>query len=274
MRLASVLLIFAATVSAQDVSERIPVGSRVELRTHGLIVETLRGNAARVDTNGIQLAVTRAGTSVFLPWANVTSIDWGTARSRARGARDGALIGLLLGASLFLNSYPWTVAPGAEAAADTLKRKLATVSANVFLGSTLIGFATGSRKWRSVPITRSNVSAVHLAFHPNDAIRVESTLGRFVGRSAVAGDSLRLVTHAGPVTLAWRNVGDVQALAGRNRFLGILYGVAIGYGIASVSDAFIRVPSSAYLTNVAFGGLVGYRALSPMGWTSLPQPTR
>jgi hypothetical protein len=272
VRRAFALVVLATLpVSAQDMSERIPIGSRVELRTRGMIVESLRGDATEVDTTGIELAVTRAGTTVFIPWTSVASLDWGTPKSRVRGVRDGAIIGFLLGAALFVNSYPWN-AP--DASADTIRGRLFAVSSTIAVGSTLIGFAAGSRKWRSAPITRSNVAPVALVFHPDDAVRIESTLGRFVGRSAVAGDSLRLVTSAGPVTLPWRNVGDVQALAGRNRLLGILYGAAIGYGVSSVSDAFIRVPTSAYLTNVALAGVLGFRELSPTGWTSLPQPHR
>lgn len=271
MRWIVALLTLAATPALAQDSSRVPRGSLVELRTRALLVESLRGHAAAVDTSGIRLAVTRLGSAVFVPWGNVMSLRWGTPKSRTRGMVEGALIGLVVSGSLFINGAQWG---DQTAEAKRHRRELGIIALNIAAASTAIGFIAGARKWRSLPITRSNAAPVALEFHPTDAVRVESTIGRFVGHSAVAADSLRVITSAGPVTLAWPNVGELQARAGRNRLLGILYGVAIGYGVSSISDAFIAVPNSAWLTNVALGGVVGFRYLSPTGWTSLPQPNR
>ena len=255
---------------AQD-STKVPRGSLVELRARNLLVESMRGRAVALDTNGVRLAVTRAGSTVFVPWENVSALRWATPRSRARGARDGALIGVLLGTMLFLNGYPW----GAPAEIqDSIRTKRLIVSGTVAGASTLIGFVAGARKWSGLPITRSTRASVALDFKPQDVVRIESTLGRFVGHSVVSGDSLRMVTSQGPVTLAWRNVGDLQAHAGRNRLLGILYGAAVGYAVSSVSNGYMDVSNGAWAANIAAGGVLGFRYLSPTGWTSLPQPNR
>jgi hypothetical protein len=268
------LLLLGSSAAAQD-STRLPIGSLSELRTRGLIQTTLRGRAMALDTSGIRLSITPAGSSIFLPWGKVTSLRWATEKSRARGTVEGAIAGLAIGAGLYINGYPWDPMDiwtrGEEA---VIRRRLAIFAGSVAIGATTLGLALGSRKWSQVPLSRSGDAPVSLSFHPEDEVRVESTLGRFEGFQASATDSLRIVSDQGPVTFPWRHVGDLQVRGGHRRARGILYGAAITFAASSVAESFTNLSTAGWISNVVIGGALGWKYLSPEGWTSLPQPTR
>ena len=264
------LVTLAAPALAQDLSPRIPPRSLVELRTRREIVSMVRGRLNAVDSNSITLEVSEAGSLVTMPWSSIQSISWTRGRSRARGLRDGALIGLLLGATLFFNSYPWDT-PDSPEKTDQITA-IRTVAIGVGVAVTAIGAAVGSTSWNGAPVPSSSNRAIALAFDPRDQIRVESVLGRTFGRNAVAGDSLRLTTTSGPVTFAWRNVGDVQVRAGKNRVRGILSGAGVALASSVLAESFTNLSTAAYVSNAVVGGVAGWRFLSPTAWISLPQP--
>lgn len=272
----SLLLLAAGDPAlAQDMAARVPLERVAELKTLGLIQSTLRGRVTAVDSGTIRLSLTRQGSSVQLPWNNVASLHWATERSHSRGALEGFINGALLGAGLFINGYPydpfniWT-----RQEERAMVRRLTQFAVGMTVGATAIGLAAGTRKWTQVPMPPTSGRAIVLDLHAQDEVRVESTSGRIVGRHAVAGDSLWLVTSEGPMTLPWRNVGDLQIRGGYNRARGVLYGSGIAFLATSVSQSFLRFTTAGWISNVVLGGVVGWRYLSPEGWVSLPQPHR
>ena len=259
-----------APALAQDIATRIPPGSRVELRTRGQIVSAVHGKLVALDSSHVTVALRKTGTAVTLPWTNVENLRWTRGRSHARGLLEGALLGSILGAAVYFNGQA-TVA-NTPPTSDQI-RELRKAGIAVALVLTGVGFAIGASSWNGAPIPRSSVGTIALAFGPNDEIRVESMRGRIVGRNAVAADSLRFVTRNEPIAIAWRNVGNLEVRAGRNRVTGVLFGIGVAYALTSIVDGFTDGGSRAYLPNVAVGAVAGYRYLSPTGWTSLPQPS-
>jgi hypothetical protein len=271
VRLIGALAFLATPALAQDAASRIPVGAHVELTPLGLIESRLEGRMQALDTSGIRLTVTRLGSTAYMPWPNVESLHWSRGRSRARGALDGALVGLFLGGSLYLNSQPW------NAQTDEQKknsRRIAVTAAGFLAATTAIGAAVGSHRWRGVPIPRGAAGNVALTFHPDDDIRIETTSGRFLGQNAVASDSLRFTTTSGPMALAWRNVGDVQVRGGKRRVPGVLFGLGGAVAALVIGESFADFSNAELIAYAAAGGVLGYRYLSPEGWISLPQPRR
>jgi hypothetical protein len=265
-------LALAPAVSAQNMAARVPLSRLAEVKTIGLIQSTLRGRVVAVDSAGIGLSLTPRGTSVRLPWENVGLLQWTPERSHSRGALDGALIGLILGATLYLNSQPWNTVTEEQ---KNNSRRIAIISVGAVVASTAIGLTVGSHRWKGVSLPRTTGGDIELGFHPDDAVRVDALSGRVTGRSATAaGDSLRLVTMAGPVAYAWRNVGDVQVRGGNNRVLGVLFGVGSALAAQVMTEAFVEFSKSERVGQALVGGTLGYFYLSPEGWRSLPQPRR
>jgi hypothetical protein len=271
VRLIVALAFLATPALAQDPVTRIPAGAYVELKTLGLIESRLEGRVQALDTAGIRLTFTRLGSTAYMPWPNVESLNWSPGRSRARGALDGALVGLFLGGSVYLQSQPW------NAQTDQQKedsRRIAVTAAGFLVATTAIGIAVGSHRWRGVPVPRGAGGDVALTFHPNDDVRIETTSGRFDGRNAVASDSLRFMTPSGSMALAWRNVGDVQVRGGKRRVLGVLFGLGGALAPLVIGESFADFSNAERISFVVAGGVLGYRYLSPEGWISLPQPRR
>lgn len=264
--------LLAAPSFAQDLSTRIPIGGEVDVQTRGLIVSSLKGKVLSVDSNHVRVAITRAGSAVRLPWRHVERLQWTRGKSRLRGLGEGALFGVLFGASIALSNYPfgWS---DLDPDKDTQIRRVVQLGTAIAVGGMLIGAAVGARKWYGAPIPRSTTGSIALDLAPLDEVRVESTLGRIEGRNAVAGESLRLTTATGAVTLPWRNVGGLEIRAGRNRFIGVLLGAGIGFAVSGLAESFIDVSTAGFLTNVAVGGALGYRYLTPDGWKPLPIPS-
>ena len=269
--LALALLVASGPVLAQDIASRIPLGATVELTTLGLIESRLEGRMRAIDSSGIRFTVTRLGSAAYIPWANVQLLRWTPARSHRRGALDGAFTGLVIGGSLYLNSQPWTARTAAEKESS---RRIAVAAAGVVVAMTAIGAAVGSRNWRGVPLPPGDGGSVELVFHPDDEVRVESTLGRFVGRRAVASDSLRFISSSVPMSLAWRNVGDLQIRGASKRWWGALYGFAGTLAAQMLAEAFVDISQGERFSQLLAGGTVGYFFLAPKDWQSLPQPTR
>ena len=268
---ALVLLAASNAAWAQDITSRVPPDAAVELTTLGLIESRLAGRLRTIDSSGIRFTVTRLGSAAFIPWTNVQSLRWTPARSHRRGALDGALTGLLIGGSLYLNSQPWTARTVAEKESS---RRIAVGAAGVFLAMTAIGAAVGSHHWQGVPLPRGDSGSVELVFHPEDEVRVESTLGRFVGRRALASDSLRFVSSSGPMTFAWRTVGDLQIRGTSRRWWGALYGFGGTLALHMLAEAFVDISEGERFTQLLAGGAFGYFLLAPRHWQSLPQPSR
>lgn len=260
----------AAPGLAQDPASHIPLSSRIEARTHDMIVSSIRGTVSAVDSGAVTIAVTKSGSTVRLPWSRVSAVHWATRRSHTRGLLEGALIGIIVGASVYTSNYPFGAIE--SALTDRQIRSAARAGIVVAAGITAIGFAVGSSRWNGAPIPGTGSGDVRLTFAPNDQVRIESTLGRIAGHNAVAGDSLRLDAGSGPIVLPWRNVGDLQIRAGRNRVLGVLYGAAIAFAASGLAESFTDVSKEGFATNVAVGMAFGYRYLTPKGWTSLPIP--
>ena len=272
MRVMLLSAALAAPSFAQDLSARIPVGGEVEIRTRQLIVSSVKGRVASVDSNRIGVMITKAGTTVQLPWRHVDRLEWTHGKSRVRGLGQGALYGLLIGASVALSNYPFGW-PDSDPEKDTQIRRVIQLGTIIAGGGTLLGVAIGARKWHGVPLPSSTGGTVALDLAVTDEIRVESTLGRLTGRNAVAGDSLRFIAGSGPVTLPWRGIGELEIRAGRNRFIGILLGAGLGFAASALAESFVDVSTSGFLTNLAVGGALGYRFLTPDGWKSLPLPS-
>lgn len=266
------LLASAASIAgAQDISERIPAGGIVEIRTRASITDDLRGRVHAVDSTGIQLAITRAGSTVVVPWDRVASIRWSAGRSRARGALDGAWLGALLGVANYVNGFPYG---RVGVAAEDRKRRLAVTSTAILAGATAVGLAIGSHRWRQSPLPPSRGGDVSLRFAPDDDVRVQSTLGDVVGRHAIASDSLRIRLTTGPIAFAWRAVGDLQVRGGKRRALGVAYGTAIALAAGTFTESIADYSTRERVAQLFVGAVVGYRFLSPEGWISLPQPAR
>lgn len=269
------ILLVAALASpsfAQDLAARIPVGGEVMIRTQGLIVSSLRGRIAGLDDDHIRVAMTNAGSTVQVPWRHVDQLEWTRGKSHVRGLGMGALYGLLIGASVAVSNYPfgWS---DSDPEKDRQVRRVVQLGTVLAVGSTLLGATTGARKWYGAPIPSSRGGEIALDLAPGDEIRIESTLGRLTGRNGFAGDSLRFTSASGPVTLPWRNVGELEVRAGRNRIVGILLGAGIGFAASGLAESFIDVSTSGFLTSVAVGGGLGYRFLTPDGWKALPLPS-
>ena len=271
LRVAAFLAVMASPAASQDISSRIPVGAEVDIRTRGSIQEYLRGRAHSVDSTRIRFSVTRAGSTIDLPWDRVSEVEWSRGRSRAYGLLDGVLLGALFGGANFVNAYPWGMT-GSQA--EERKRNLAVSSAVIFATASVIGLAVGSHRWKQVPLPPPRGGSVALQFAPDDYVKVESTRGDFIGRNAIAADSLRLTLPSGPVTFAWRHVGDLQVRGGKRRALGIVYGAGIALVVGAFAESFTDFTNMERVGHLAVGGALGFRFLSPEGWISLPQPSR
>jgi hypothetical protein len=269
MRALAVLALAATAAPAQDVSQRVPVGSVIEIRTRASIQDRLRGQVRAIDSVGVRFAVTRAGSTVDVPWDRVASIRSSPGRSHARGAFDGAWLGAVLGVANYVNGYPYNrTGPDAE----DRKRRLAIASGSILVASTVVGLAIGSHRWMQAPLPPARGGTVALQFAPDDDVRVQSTLGDIIGTKAIASDSLRITMSTGPATFAWRNVGDLQVHGGKRRALGVAYGVAIALAVGTFGESFADFTNRERIAHLVVGGVVGYRFLSPQGWISLPQP--
>ena len=272
MKLSFALCVLAALPAfSQEVSARIPVGSEVEITTQAAIQDKLRGRVRGVDSVGVHLAMTRAGSMLLLPWDKARTVRWSPGRRHALGAFDGAWFGAVLGIMTYVNGYPFNQV-GPDVA--RIKHRLLVSSATIFLGSTAIGAAIGSHRWRQVPLPPPRGGEVALRFAPTDEVLINSTTGFILGREVEAGDSLRLRTEGGPMSLPWRNVGDLQVRGGKRRGWGILYGAGTALILGTLAESFVDFSGKERFAHLAVGGAIGYRFLSPEGWISLPQPTR
>lgn len=272
MKFVAFVATLAAPSLAQDLSARIPVGGEVEIHTRQLIVSSLKGRVASVDSNRIGVMITKAGTTVQIPWRHVERLEWTTGKSRVRGLGEGALFGLLFGASVALSNYPFAW-PDSDPEKDTQIRRVIQLGTAIAIGGTVIGAALGSRKWTGAPIPRSTAGSIALDLAAADELRVESTRGRISGRNGVAGDSLRFTTGAGSVTLPWRSVGELEVRAGRNRLVGVLLGAGMGFVASALASSFVDVSGAGHASNLLVGAMLGYRYLTPAGWKSLPLPS-
>jgi hypothetical protein len=271
VRACSVLALVAAAARGQEpvLPPELDSGAIVRVMTRGTSQSRLEGRVIQHDSATLTFAMTKAGSAVTLPWSNVVTFDWRRGTDHARGARDGAVFGLLLGALILGNKYGDVSRDYPD---DEVRRDAIVLLGAFPAATTLIGFARGTHRWNRVPVPGPKGGTVRLEFRPEDEVRMLSTLGTVTGRNAVAtADSMRVTVSTGPVSFPWRRVGDLQMSFGRRRVLGTVVGAAGAFLVTTLGESFWDMTTSTRLGISAVGGAAGWR-VAPRRWVSIPMP--
>lgn len=271
----------APVAAAQDPSIALiayPLQQRVKVVAPALSAKPIVGRVATVDSMRLSLTVTKRGSILDIPLADVTALSASGGIDRARGARTGALIGLALGA--------WFVADVYREIKDEDpfgfgRLALGLVGFGITPGiGALVGFGLAPERWDAVPLptrtTRAGTAAA-IRFVPGEDVRATASGRKVSGRvESQTTEQLTLTGDDGPVNVRWRDVSALSVRGEPSRRRGAVRGAIVISGITAIGIATDPLPSvgeniGVVLGNAAFGALIG--AFFPMrSRTSLPVP--
>ena len=270
-RSCALLALAAASLHAQDSTFTVNLdsGETVRIFTRGVVQSKLVGRLKRHDSTTMTFSITKAGTDLTLPWTNVASLEWKKGTDHARGARDGAILGLLFGGLYMSNKYGDFQRRYPR---DQVRRDAIALLGVLPVVTTAIGLALGVQRWNRVPLPSTGGGAVRIDFSPEDMVRVRSTLGDIVGRKAVATpDSLHFSTSVSATSLPWRRIGELQMHHGRRRWFGTALGAGGAFLLGALGEGFWDMGWESRLITTALGAKAGWD-FAPHRWVSIPQP--
>lgn len=272
--------VFLLTFSPQS-ADTIPVdfGTRLRVVTEATpkpLVGRLRAN----DSGRVVVVVTERLSAVSIPLNVVTDLSWSRGRAQRRATVIGAGVGLLVGAAAYSNAAK--PGPGDDPFGfDGAFLKLLAFVIAPSVGA-VVGSLSAPERWERVPMPSARYSSASagltLQLVPHETLRVTTRSARLAGRPYVATrDTLTLVTGGGAVPVPWADVTDLRVSGGRNRWLGALFGAAIGLvaGVIGETSSPTTGNATTAFAGVGIGGAVlGAVLLSPRRWDSLPLPAR
>ena len=275
------LLCLASPVAAQDsaVSQiAYPLQQRVRVVAPTLSRKPIVGRVASVDSLRLSLTVTRKGSILDIPLADVTALSGSGGIDRGKGAKRGALIGLALGAWFVADAYR-EIRGEDPYGFGALALGLVGFGITPAIGA-LAGYGLAPERWNPIPLRPRSVtlrSPAGIRFTPGEDVRVTANGRKVSGRVASqTSDLLALATDDGQTSVRWRDISALSVRGEPSRRRGAGRGAIIATGITAIGVATDPLPTAAenvgvVIGNAAFGALIG--AFFPMrSRTSLPVP--
>jgi len=281
--IAGMSLALAPVVAAQDPSVALiayPLQQRVKVVAPALSPKPIVGRVATVDSLRLSLTVTKKGSIVDIPLADITALSASGGINRAKGGRTGALIGVALGAWLVADVYR-EIKDEDPFGFGRLALGLVGFGITPGIGA-LVGFGLAPERWDAVPFPKRTAagSAPAIRFTPGEDVRATASGRNVSGRvESQTMELLTLTSDDGPVSVRWRDVSALSVRGEPSRRRGAVRGAIVITGITAIGIATDPLPTAAenigvVLGNAAFGALIG--AFFPMRsrtWLPVPRGT-
>ena len=274
--LGSLLAAFSASGQQAPVapSVDIPVGRRVRVAAPKAFSTPHVGRFISADSLRVRLAITDNGTSVGVPWTDVTDLAWSRGTNEATGALRGLVVGLIGGTALYATQLGY-----ARRAAEPEFSTGALALGTFFIVpsiTALIGRLYGPERWESLSTPAGAATArATVEIHPRDKVRATTPDAVLVGHvDTSSSDSLTLAGRR----LAWRDITSLDVRGGRNTRRGFVIGATVFLATSLIGESVDRTVDGAgrvatlTLAGVS-GGLIGARYLGGKRWIEIPVPT-
>jgi len=275
--LGSLLAVLSASAQQSPVAPSIdiPVERRVRVAAPKAFSTPYVGRFVSADSIRVRLAITDNGTSVGVPWTDVTDLAWSRGTNEATGALRGLVVGLIGGTALYATQLGY-----ARRAAEPEFSTGALALGTFFIVpsiTALIGRLYGPERWESLstPAGAATVTRSTVEIHPRDKVRATMRDAVLVGHvDASSPDSLTLAGRR----LAWRDITSLDVRGGRNTRRGFIIGATVCLVTSLIGESVDRTVDGAgraatlALVGVS-GGLIGARYLGGKRWIEIPVPT-
>src|SRR4051812_40324893 len=175
-----------ATVLSQAAPANDPryaAGQRVRVTAPALSDHSFVGDIAGLDSQSLSLTVTRKGSTVSIPLADITALSTSQGIDRRKGAVRGALVGAALGAVFFADAYG-DVKDSDEFGIGALSLLFVSFGITPGIGA-LAGYVLAPERWvpATVPTRRSAAFGdPMISLSADEDVRVASTRGKYSGR--------------------------------------------------------------------------------------------
>jgi hypothetical protein len=261
----------------------LPIATRVRVTAAALPEPHLIGRLAFLDSQRVAIAVTNMGTTVSLPWRDVTTFSWSLGSNRYARARNFAVVALGAGAVAVVTRWP----NAAEDPFGFKAQELVAIWLELLpLAAAGLGAITAAESWYAVDVPRfanggDAAGGGVVKFSEHDDFRVSSRLlGPLRGR-IIAGTSETVTIQSknqGAVSVPMAAIDAIRVRGERDRLKGALTGATVfAFAVALDHSINSRREQSGAVLRFTLAGVAGAligREFAPRRWMLLPLPPR